>query len=142
MWSRVVEIMLGCWLVISPFIFSHPDNQVSWWINDMACGSAVILFGLLSYWHPLRRIHLATFAVAGWLIVYAYIRSVETTGAVVQNNAALGLLLMMFAIIPNEASQPPEPWRLPAGEGNTDTGHESGSGPRDASAEPLTTSHR
>ncbi|MEW4528905.1 MAG: hypothetical protein ACF8PG_13305 [Maioricimonas sp. JB045] len=121
MWSRVVEIMLGCWLVISPFIFAHPDTELTWWISDMLCGTAVILFGLLSYWRPARRAHLATIGVAIWLIAYAYLRSSEATGAAIQNaaiqnNMALGLLLMMFAIIPNDASKPPEPWRVPTGD--------------------------
>ncbi|MFG0334579.1 MAG: hypothetical protein ACF8TS_14580 [Maioricimonas sp. JB049] len=142
MWSRVVEIMLGCWLIISPFIFSHPAEEVAWWINDMACGTAVILFGVLSYWHPMRRSHLVTFAVAAWLIVYAYIRSVETTGAAVQNNVALGLLLMMFAIIPNEASQPPEAWRPTVPDDAASSGQQSGPASRHESAEMLTTSHR
>src|SRR5690606_33035690 len=72
MWSRVVEIMLGCWLMISPFIFAHDSAKPALWINDFSCGSAVILFALLSYWRPTRHAHLLTLAVGGWLIGFRY----------------------------------------------------------------------
>lgn len=106
MWSRVVEIMLGCWLLVSPFVFSHPETEAAWWINDLAAGSAVITFGLLSFWKPTRHAHLLTIAVGGWLIGFAYLHLGEPPPAA-QNNALLGWLLMMFAIIPNLATRPP-----------------------------------
>ena len=72
MWSRVVEIMFGWWLLISPFVFGHESGETTLWVNDLACGSAVIAFGLSSYWRPTRHAHLLTIGVSLWLIVFAY----------------------------------------------------------------------
>lgn len=111
MWSRVVEIMLGCWLLISPFIFQYSDNEPSLWINDFICGTAVIVFGLLSYWRRARHAHLMTLVVGTWLIAFAYWIGFGDPPPASQNHALLGLLLLMFAVIPNDATRPPEDWK-------------------------------
>lgn len=110
MWSRVVEVMLGAWLVISPFIFRHPPSNPGLWINDLAVGTAVIAFGVLSYWGPARLAHLLTILVGCWLIGFAYRQGFGDPSTASQNHLVLGLILMMFAIIPNDASQPPKSW--------------------------------
>lgn len=111
MWARVVEVMLGCWLALSPFIFRHTADQQSFWFNDLACASAVIALALLSFWSKLRLAHLAIIAVALWLIGFGFLASLYPAPPALQNNIMVGLLLLMFAIIPNEASLLPEPWR-------------------------------
>jgi hypothetical protein len=110
MWSRVVEVMLGCWLLMSPFLFAHPAGSTALWVNDLACGAAVIVFGLFSYWRPTRHAHLLSLFVGSWLIVFAYWHGFGGATAAAQNQLILGLLLLMFAVIPNDASQPAPGW--------------------------------
>lgn len=110
MWSRVVEVMLGCWLLLSPFLFRHAAEKSALWANDLATGTAVILFGLLSYWRPTRHIHLLSLVVGGWLIAFAYWKGFGTSLPASQNHLIVGLLLLMFAIIPNSASRPTIDW--------------------------------
>jgi len=107
MWSRVVEVMLGCWLLVSPFVFSHPESRAGWWINDLGSGSAVIVFGLLSFWRPTQHAHLLTALVGGWLIGFAYTH-IGAAPPAAQNHVLLGWLLVMFAVIPNLATRPPK----------------------------------
>ncbi len=110
MWARVVEVMLGCWLAASPFIFRHAAEERAFWINDFLCGFAVATFALCSFWRPLRHAHLVTAAVALWLIIFGFLTSSPAPPAS-QNHILTGLVLLMFAIIPNEASLPPLSWR-------------------------------
>jgi hypothetical protein len=110
MWSRVVEIMLGCWLLMSPFVFAHPSDAVGLWITDLASGSAVILFAILSYWRPTRQAHLLTLAVGAWLIAFAYREGFGEPSPASQNHLILGMLLLMFAIIPNDAAEAAPEW--------------------------------
>ncbi|MCA9077998.1 MAG: SPW repeat protein [Planctomycetaceae bacterium] len=110
MWSRVVEIMFGCWLLISPFVFGHESGETTLWVNDLACGSAVIAFGLSSYWRPTRHAHLLTIGVSLWLIVFAYWHGFTSAPPESQNHTIIGLTLLMFAVIPNGASRPAAGW--------------------------------
>ena len=110
MWARVVEIMLGCWLIASPFIFRHAADSTSLWVADWLAATAVITFGLLSFWRPLRRIHLLTVAVAVAMYAYGWMHDRPLPGGW-QNQLTVALLLMMSAIVPNRASEPSSGWR-------------------------------
>lgn len=107
MWSRVVEVMLGCWLLMSPFIFSHSASRPMLWATDFGAGTAVIVCALLSFWRPTRYAHLLTLLTASGLVAAAYLSGFGTAPPAAQNQAVLGWLLLMFAVIPNEATQPP-----------------------------------
>lgn len=110
MWARVVEVMLGLWLAISPFIFRHAAENRALWINDLACGFVLVTLALVSFWHPLRHAHLAIALVALWLIAFGFLVPYPAPPAS-QNHILLGLVLLMFAIIPNDADLPPHSWR-------------------------------
>jgi hypothetical protein len=111
MWARVVEVMLGCWLAISPFIFRHSVDERWLWVNDLGSAFAVVMFSLLSFWRPLRHAHWGIAVVGLWLMGFGYFASPHPLPAALQNDLLVGLLLVMFAIIPNEASLPPRRWR-------------------------------
>jgi peptidoglycan/LPS O-acetylase OafA/YrhL len=111
MWARVVEFMLGCWLAISPFIFAHADDQIGLWATDWICATLVITLALLSYWHPTRHAHVLTLLVAAGLIVIGRFSTGETPSPAMQNQIVVGLLLLMFSLVPNAASRPPASWQ-------------------------------
>lgn len=111
MWARVVELMLGCWLAMSPFIFRHSTNQTSLWTNDLVCAATIVTLSLLSFWRPLRRLHLINVVVALWLIGFGFLLSSYPAPPALQNDIAAGLLLVMLAVIPSEAVHPPQSWR-------------------------------
>ncbi|MPZ75358.1 MAG: hypothetical protein GEU77_02435 [Deltaproteobacteria bacterium] len=111
MWARVIEVMLGCWLTLSPFIFRHPPQQTAWWTNDLLSALLVITLALLSFWRPMERAHLALTGVGLWLISFAFLSAPHPTPPALQNDLVAGLLLLMFAIVPNEATLPPKLWR-------------------------------
>ena len=111
MWARTVEFMLGCWLMLSPFIFRHPADHSALWANDMACGAAVIVISLVSHGSLSRYLHLATAGVALWLFFFGYFYRPYPTPPPLQNDILAGLLLLIFAVIPNQAALPPRSWR-------------------------------
>lgn len=110
MWARIVEVMLGCWLAVSPFVFRHNPADRVLWFNDLLSALAVVVLALVSFWPPLRFAHVANLAIALWLIAFGFWAPYPTPPAL-QNDIVVGLLLLMFAIVPNHANQPPRPWR-------------------------------
>jgi hypothetical protein len=110
-WPRIVELMLGLWLLASPFVFRHDPSATVHWYNDIFCGFLVILVSLLSFAEPCRYAHVATIGIGLWLIGFGYLAAPYPPPVALQNNLVVGMLLVMFAIIPNEASQPPRAWR-------------------------------
>lgn len=107
MWARVVEFMLGCWLAVSPFVFRYGPDDSSQLMMDFALATAIATLSLLSYWHPTRHAHLLTSLVALGMIGYGRFATPVPIPPNLQNYILVGLLLLMFAIVPNYASQPP-----------------------------------
>jgi peptidoglycan/LPS O-acetylase OafA/YrhL len=111
MWARDVELMLGLWLTISPWLFRHAPDESALWINDFLCGSLIAGFAVVSYRKTSRRAHLLTLGVAIWLIAFGYMSAGDPKPPASQNHIVLGLLLLMFAIVPSDANRPPQGWR-------------------------------
>src|SRR5687768_3023767 len=49
MWARVIEVMFGCWLAMSPFIFRHSTEERVLWVNDLSSATIVIVLALASF---------------------------------------------------------------------------------------------
>lgn len=112
MWPRVVELMLGLWLLISPLVFRVPAGQTLVLASALVCAAVAVIASLASFWRPLRHARFATLAAGLWLVISAEVQARPLLPPE-QNQIVVGLLLVMFAIIPGEASQPPLPWRAP-----------------------------
>ena len=110
MWPRAVEVMLGIWLALSPWIFGHFGRQPLT-ASDLLAGLAVVVLALLSFFPRLHRAHLGLLAVAAWLAGFAYFGYGHPIPPGAQNELLVGLTLILIAIIPNEASKPPRKWR-------------------------------
>lgn len=111
MWPRVVELMLGVWLAASPFFFLEEPLGGFAAANALACSFLVIVASCLSYWEPTRHARALTAAVALWMTARAYVVASFPASPMVQNEFLVGLLLLMFAIVPNDSAQPPRSWR-------------------------------
>ena len=109
MWARAIEVMLGLWLVLSPWIFGHWPAAPS--RSDLVSGSVVVVLAVLSFWAPARRAHLGILVVAAWVAGYGYLAFPHPAPPGAQNDILVGLTLLIFAIIPPDANQPPPSWR-------------------------------
>jgi hypothetical protein len=105
MWARNCEILLSFWLYLCYFIFPE-----SGWM-DPACGTLVLLFALLSYIPSLNKMHLLQVLPAGWLLFVAYSYPTPLLPFALQNDILTALTLLMFALIPTHATEPPRPWQ-------------------------------
>lgn len=111
MWARVVEFMLACWLALSPFILRYPATETFLWANDFICAFLIALFALLSFWTPLRKIHLLTLGVALWLWGLGYSSFPGITLTSQENSVVIGLMLLMLAIVPSHSHHPSPSWQ-------------------------------
>jgi hypothetical protein len=110
MWPRVSELFLGGWLMLSPLIFAGTVQSASFAVRDVVLGGVVAVLSLLSFWPRTSRAHLVTAALALALCGAAYFGWPRPGPPGAQNEIAIGLLLLMLAIIPSHANRPPISW--------------------------------
>jgi len=111
MWPRVVEIVIGLWLLSSPWVLAHNPAESAWHLNGLICGSAIVLLSVLSFWPASKKAHLAEIPIALWVLGFAYFGSMHPAPAVVQSDLLAALFLLNFAVIPSQANLPPNSWR-------------------------------
>lgn len=110
MWARAVEIILACWLAVSPFIFSHPAGAAFLWYNDYACALAIIVISSLALWPRIEKVHYLNAVVSAYLIGVGYTAAVPPPPAY-QNYIVVGVVLLVFAVIPTPTTLPPWSWQ-------------------------------
>lgn len=113
MWARGIEVMLGLWLVVGPFVFGHfGDPGLGRLVaSDLVCGALVVLLAVVSFWRRAGRAHLAELAVALWLIGFGRFAFGYPPPPGAESELLVGLVLLLTAIVPNRAADPPARWR-------------------------------
>ncbi|MDX1582443.1 MAG: SPW repeat protein [Thermoanaerobaculia bacterium] len=112
-WPRLLEIVIGCWLLMSPFLFGHYPDHRALWLSDLISGLAIVVISSMSISRKFFRLYLGNLLVAFWIIVHAYGQSPPPGHAIpaIQNELITGLVLGMVAIIPSDTSRPPREWQ-------------------------------
>ena len=111
MWARFFEMGLALWLGFSSFVFNYPNEDPFFIQSDLLAAGFTFLFSLLSFWEPLRKTHLLIFLIAIYLCAVSYSTFPEIALPYQENSIAVGLFLLMLAIVPNRAHLPPRSWR-------------------------------
>jgi hypothetical protein len=110
-WPRIAEMLVGSWLVLTPAVFAGTASIGLFVMRDVAAGAAVVVMALLSFWSRTAWAHYGTALLALGLGLAGYLGFPRPGPAAAQNEIAVACMLLLFAIIPNEASRPPRPWR-------------------------------
>lgn len=111
MWARHCEVFLGLWLAISWLIFSYPSNLDSLMYFDWIICLLICIFSLSCYSDRFKYMHLMNILIGSILIGFVFTFADDPYLPPYQNYAVVGLLLLMFAIIPTNSSLPPKAWQ-------------------------------
>ncbi len=113
MWPRVVEVMLGCWLLISPFVFRLPPGETFLWANSFAAGAVVIAISLAACKPSWERVRFLNLAVCAYLVLSAYFAPPGPwpPPPAYQSWLVVALLILITAVIPTQSTRPPRAWQ-------------------------------
>lgn len=101
MWARICELILAGCLALIPVFATERSPEL--WLVGLGAAAVIALFSGLSFTKRFRRIHLVLLPFS--LILYGIGRLTH------EGITTIALLLLMFALIPSQASLPPPAWR-------------------------------
>ena len=110
MWPRVVEVMLGAWLVISPFIFRDTSGLERYTVSMVVSGTVIAVASSLAFWSPAAGARYVTLLTSLWLMAHGYFFAARPGPPAAQNELVVGLVILLFAVLPNDVNRPPEKW--------------------------------
>jgi hypothetical protein len=106
-WPRYCELTLAVWLIASGWVIAHSGDYR---LLALISGSIIAFLDVLSISLRIRYAHLLILPVCLALAWFAAMHLPhESQGA--QNLLTVALLLVILAILPTEATEPPKPWR-------------------------------
>jgi hypothetical protein len=106
-WPRYCELLLALWLLVSPWMWNYSGAAAA---VSVGAAAAILTLGITSIQRPYSYAYLGILGVAAGLLAHAFLVS-PAGAAATQNHVAVALLLLIFAILPTEATLPPRSWR-------------------------------
>jgi peptidoglycan/LPS O-acetylase OafA/YrhL len=110
MWGRYTEIVLGVWLMVSPWTFGHAPGAWFLWGCGLLGGAAIVGLSAACWKEGLEKLHLCHLGVGAFLVGTAFLAGTSPPPPAYQNHVVVGLLLMMMAIVPTRSARPPARW--------------------------------
>jgi hypothetical protein len=99
-WPRWAEIALGLWLVAGAFLL--PGASDGEWLPGLIVGAAVVACSAASLLPSCNKLHLANIAIALGMVGYLLVATSRPASPAVQNLVFTALVLVNFAVVPNE----------------------------------------
>jgi hypothetical protein len=109
MWPRIVELMLGLWLVLSPLIFRLEPGDLALTVNHLVYGTATVVAALIAI--RVRFLRVVTIAIGLWLIGYGYVAGGYPPMPGYLNLIVIGVLICALGLIPTDCLVPTQSWR-------------------------------
>jgi hypothetical protein len=101
-WPRIANVVLGVWLFISAFLWSHSAAQMT---NTWILGVLAVVFALIAASvAPVARY--ANTLLAIWLFISAFALPTVSHGTA-WNNVIVAIFIFVFSLIPSGATAAP-----------------------------------
>lgn len=96
-WKDAVNLLLGLWLVVSPWALNFTSHQTATW-NAWGVGAVITLAALAALFAFQKWEEWVNAALAAWLIVSPYILAFGTQANATWNQILVGVLVGVLAI--------------------------------------------
>lgn len=98
MWTRFIMVFLGLWLFFVPICFDYYMRSNIVFINDMACGAAIVFFGICSF-SPTSKFFPYLLAIIGIWLNFAPLVFWAPQPIMYLNDTLIGCLVIAFSIL-------------------------------------------
>jgi peptidoglycan/LPS O-acetylase OafA/YrhL len=96
-WQDGVNMLLGLWLFISPWVMQYADAQAAAW-NAYGMGTAIVVFAAVAVYMPKVWEELINTVCGLWLVISPYALGFASTTTVAVHTMVVGVLTVGFAV--------------------------------------------
>ncbi|WP_127845650.1 SPW repeat domain-containing protein [Psychroflexus aestuariivivens] len=95
MWARIINTILGLWLMIAPSFFEYSSLAAD---NGHILGPVIITFSVIAFWEATRVLRKWNYPIAIWLIIAPWVLGYENNIAII-SDIGVGVLVLLFASV-------------------------------------------
>lgn len=104
-----LNIVLGLWVIVSPFVLLFSHNAVAMW-NNIATGGAIALLAIARLSSPDAGPSWLNIVLGVWLLISSFVLGFMRINAAMWNNVIVGIIIALVAMAgstaPNRISRP------------------------------------
>jgi hypothetical protein len=96
-WDSGVNIFLGLWLIVAPFLLGYSDTAAPLW-NDIILGVAIALLAAIRVFGALKTpsVSWTNVVLGAWLVVAPFILGYSGLTGALWNDILIGLLVIIL----------------------------------------------
>jgi hypothetical protein len=94
-WQDVVILVLGFWLIVSPFVMQYPDLTGIAALNSYVFGFGVMVFAAIALYRPQMWEEWINLVLGIWLLVAPIVLGFRSETDAVANHLLVGLLIVI-----------------------------------------------
>jgi len=95
MWARILNTVLGLWLMIAPALFQYSGAAAD---NGHIAGPVIITFAVIAYWEATRGTRKWNYPIGIWLLLAPWILGYDNSVAII-SDMTTGALVLIFASV-------------------------------------------
>lgn len=96
-WASWAVVFIALWLIVSPWALDYRDRTAT--AEDVIAGAVVWMTGMFAAGNEGSRLHWLIVGLGCWLVVTPWVLGYVNVSPAVTNDAAVGFLVMICAII-------------------------------------------
>ncbi len=97
-WVDWVNLLLGLWLVSSPWVLTLETSAAAATLNMWIVGSAIASLAAFSLYKPTRLVNMAGIALGAWLVVSPWVLGFAREFGAATNVVLVGILIIGYAL--------------------------------------------
>jgi hypothetical protein len=94
-WQDVVILVLGFWLVISPFVMQYPELAGIAALNSYVFGCSLMLFAAIALYRPQMWEEWINLVLGIWLLLAPFVLGFRGDTAALANHLLVGVLVVI-----------------------------------------------
>ncbi|MDT7827605.1 SPW repeat protein [Pricia sp. S334] len=95
MWAKILNIILGLWLMTAPAVFSYGKAASD---NGHIIGPIIITFSVVSLWEATHVVRKWNYPFALWLLLSPWLLDYQATTAI-SSDIITGVLIMILSTV-------------------------------------------
>jgi hypothetical protein len=97
-WKDVAMLILGLWLIVSPFILPYGDYTGIAAVNSYILGAGVVVFAAIALARPQMWEEQVNLILGVWLFIAPFVLGFQAETAPLVNHLVVGLLIAADAL--------------------------------------------
>lgn len=95
-WQDWINLILGAWLFVSPWVLQYADSTAAW--NAYIMGAGIAVFAAIAAYMPKAWEEVINTLIGVWLVISPFVLGFTGVAGVALHTVLIGVMVIAFAV--------------------------------------------